>query len=141
MIRHFTFRCGRPSWTRCCAPAGIEIPNAIKMWRMALDRSRFLPLEHGAIRLGPADSEALLALYRDGDAAGEAPLFFVPGMLRNGVYYGMWEGAELVAAAGTHVLAPKEDLAGIGNVYTRRDRRGRGFGAQVTAAGRRWIAA
>ena len=55
-------------------------------------------------------------------------------MLRHGVYYGIREGVAIVAAAGTHVLAERESVAGIGNVYTRRDRRGRGLGAQVSGA-------
>ena len=49
-------------------------------------------------------------------------------------YYGICEGEAIVAAAGTHVLAERESVAGIGNVYTRRDRRGRGFGGQVSGA-------
>ena len=65
---------------------------------------------------------------------GESPAFFTPGMLRHGVYYGVREGGAIVAAAGTHVLAERESVAAIGNVYTRRDRRGRGLGAQVSGA-------
>ena len=40
----------------------------------------------------------------------------------------------LVAVAGTHLLAPEEGAAAIGNIYTRRDRRGRGLGRAVTSA-------
>ena len=43
-------------------------------------------------------------------------------------------GTELVAVAGTHVLAPEESVCAIGNVYVRGDRRGRGLGAAVTYA-------
>jgi ribosomal protein S18 acetylase RimI-like enzyme len=104
------------------------------MWRMAVDPARFVPPAHTSVRLGPGDYDALVSLHRDGDAAGEAPPFFNAGMLRHGVYYGIREGGAIVAAAGTHVLAERESVAGIGNVYTRRDRRGRGFGAQVSGA-------
>ena len=55
-------------------------------------------------------------------------------MIESGVYYGVLEGSSLVAAAGTHVFAPDEGVAAIGNVYTRRDQRGRGFAACVTSA-------
>jgi predicted GNAT family acetyltransferase len=85
-------------------------------------------------RLGPADYEGLSRLYADGDSADEAPPFFDAAMLRNGVYFGIREGGILIAAAGTHVLAPDEGVAGIGNVYVRRDRRGHGLGRSVTAA-------
>lgn len=40
----------------------------------------------------------------------------------------------LVAAAGTHLLSRRERVATIGNVYTRRDCRGRGLGRTVMSA-------
>jgi ribosomal protein S18 acetylase RimI-like enzyme len=104
------------------------------MRRMVIEPRHFAPHPHTAVRLGSEDYEALRALYSDGDAAGERPPFFDAGMLRHGVFYGIREGERLAAAAGTHVLAEQEGVAGIGNVYTRRDRRGRGLGLQVTAA-------
>jgi ribosomal protein S18 acetylase RimI-like enzyme len=113
---------------------GYEIRDEKRMWRMAIDPARFDPPPHTAVPLGPSDYEGLVNLYRDGDAAGEAPPFFDAGMLRHGVYYGIREGGAIVAAAGTHVLAEQEGVAAIGNVYTRRDRRGRGLGAQVSGA-------
>ena len=113
---------------------GYETPAEKRMWRMVADPARCVPPAHTAVRMGPADYEALLSLHRDGDAAGEAPPFFDAGMLRHGVYYGIREDGAIVAAAGTHVLAERERVAGIGNVYTRRDRRGRGLGAQVSGA-------
>jgi len=114
--------------------SGYEIRDEKKMWRLVADPARFVPRAHTAERLGPADYEDLVSLHRDGDAAGETPPFFDAGMLRHGVYYGIREGGAIVAAAGTHVLAEQESVAGIGNVYTRRDRRGQGLGTQVTSA-------
>lgn len=114
--------------------AAYEIRGEKKMLRMVLDAGRFVRAENRAVRLGPSDFEAVAHLYGDGDAAGETPPFFDAGMLRHGVYYGIREGAALVAAAGTHVWAERESVAGIGNVYTRRDRRGQGCGKQVTSA-------
>jgi ribosomal protein S18 acetylase RimI-like enzyme len=113
---------------------GYATPGEKRMSRMLVVPARFLPTAHTADRLGPADYEALVALHRDGDAVGEAPPFFNAGMLRHGIYYGIREGEAIVSAAGTHVLAERESVAAIGNVYTRRDRRGRGFGAQVSGA-------
>jgi len=113
---------------------GYGIRDEKKIWRMVADPARFVPRAQTAVRLGPADYEDLAILHRDGDAAGETPPFFDAGMLRHGVYYGIREGGAIVAAAGTHVLAERESVAAIGNVYTRSDRRGRGFGAQVSGA-------
>jgi ribosomal protein S18 acetylase RimI-like enzyme len=55
-------------------------------------------------------------------------------MVTDGVFHGIYEGAMLVAAAGTHVVARDEGAAAMGNIYTRRDRRGRGLGRLATAA-------
>lgn len=55
-------------------------------------------------------------------------------MVEHGVYYGVREGDDLIAVAGTHVLSRSESAAGIGNVYTRRDRRKRGLAAATTSA-------
>ena len=84
--------------------------------------------------LNPNDVPALKRLYADGDAAGEAPDFFYDSMVAAGVFFGVFEGPDLIAAAGTHLFAPDENAAAIGNVYTRRDRRGRGLSRAVTSA-------
>ena len=39
-----------------------------------------------------------------------------------------------MSAAGTHIVVPEEGVCAIGNVYTRRDRRGRGVAGRATAA-------
>jgi ribosomal protein S18 acetylase RimI-like enzyme len=80
------------------------------------------------------DVPALQALYADGASSGESPDFFFPSMVADGVFHGIYEGTELVAAAGTHVVAREEGAAAVGNVYVRRDRRGRGLGRLVTTA-------
>jgi RimJ/RimL family protein N-acetyltransferase len=105
------------------------------MWRMILDPERFRPEPDAkAVRLGPADLPALRQLYADGEPAGEAPDFFFPSMLEQGVFCGIFEGQDLIAAAGTHLAAPQEGVAAVGNVYTRRDRRGQGLSTRVTHA-------
>jgi ribosomal protein S18 acetylase RimI-like enzyme len=103
-------------------------------WRMILEPERFRPVPAGdVLRLGPGDVEAIHALNADGDARGEAPDFFDVRTVEQGLFRGVREGAELVAVAGTHVVAPEESVCAIGNVYVRRDRRGRGLGAAVTS--------
>jgi ribosomal protein S18 acetylase RimI-like enzyme len=118
--------------------ARFHISHETAMWRMVLDPARFTQPDTDAVRLSLADYPALLRLHADGAAAGEAPDeapdFFAPSMVEQGVFYGLYEGSELVAAAGTHIVAPGEGVAAVGNVYTRRDRRGRGLARQVTGA-------
>lgn len=89
---------------------------------------------HDVRRLKPEDVPALQHLYADGEETAESPDFFFPSMVESGVFYGIFEGAELVAAAGTHVHSPEEGAAAIGNVYTRRHRRAQGLGKRVTCA-------
>lgn len=104
------------------------------MWRMTWTGDR-VPVR-GAVttRLGARDVPALQDLYGDGESSGESPDFFFPSMVGDGVFHGIYEGAALVAAAGTHLVAREEGAAAIGNVYTRRDRRGRGLGRVVMNA-------
>ncbi len=115
--------------------ADYEIQGLKHMWRMTLEASRYkaAPCEE-VRRLGDADLAALRELYADGQAAGEAPDFFFPEMLEQGVFFGVEEGGRLAAAAGTHLVVPEEGVAAVGNIYTRRGYRGRGWGSLVTSA-------
>ncbi len=123
------------------------IGNQCPMWRMGWHgpadhlRRGFGGQEAGhhmergrAVRLGADDVPALLRLYADGEATGESPDFFYPSMVTDGVFFGVYEGDALVAAAGTHLFAPEEHAVAIGNIYTMRDRRGCGLGGAVTRA-------
>jgi predicted GNAT family acetyltransferase len=85
-------------------------------------------------RLARTDLPALAALYADGQTTGEVPDFFNPPMLEQGVFFGVYEGGSLIAAAGTHLISTELSVGAVGNVYTRRDRRGRGLAAQATSA-------
>jgi ribosomal protein S18 acetylase RimI-like enzyme len=115
--------------------ADYVVRDEMLMWRMLLDPTRAaLAADAGTRRLGPDDVPALQALYADGAAEGTAPDFFYPEMVTRGVFYGFHESGALVAAAGTHLVAASESVAAVGNVYTRRDCRGRGFAGRVTGA-------
>lgn len=85
-------------------------------------------------RLTGADLDALKRLYDDGALSGESPDFFYDSMVSDGVFFGIYEGDALVAVAGTHLVSREESAAAFGNVYTRRDRRGRGCSRLVTSA-------
>ncbi len=115
--------------------ARYQIVELKEMCRMVLDWRAFRPAPgDGVVRLSAPDLGDLERLYADGHATGEAPDFFFPSMLDDGVFFGVREGRELIAAAGTHLVVPAEGVAAVGNVYTRRDRRGRGLAAQTTSA-------
>ena len=110
-----------------------EVTSVKHMLRLAWDGAE-TEIADGVKRLGSPDLAALKRLYADGEATGESPDFFYDSMVANGVFFGIYEGADMVAAAGTHLFAPDEHAAAIGNVYTRRDRRGRGLSRKVTSA-------
>ncbi|MFN0102039.1 MAG: GNAT family N-acetyltransferase [Bryobacteraceae bacterium] len=111
------------------------VTKRTRMWRMGWsgDRSGWVETA-GTRRLRAADVPALLRLYADGERYGESPDFFFPSMVKDGMFFGAFAGDEIVAAAGTHLYAPEEGAAAMGNIYTRRDWRGRGLGKVVTCA-------
>ena len=112
-----------------------DIQDEKTMWRMLLQVNHFQPGPIGSvIRLGLSDLPEVEQLYADGKPAGKAPHFFFPEMLHEGVFFGVREGTQLIATAGTHLVAPGESVAAIGNIYTRRDCRGRGLASQATSA-------
>jgi len=123
----------RPEIVTALAPR-YRITSLKPMLRMVLDPARFPVIDPAATRLHAADLGHLQRLYADGRAGGEAPDFFIPSMLETGVFYAIREHAELVAVAGTHLVAPQEGVGAIGCVYTRRDRRSRGLASRVTSA-------
>lgn len=113
--------------------ARYRVRDEMAMWRMILDPARPPAPDPAAIRLTLGDLPALRALFADGEAAGEAPDFFFPEMVERGVFFGIREGEALIAVAGTHLMSVAESVAAVGNVYTRRDRRGRGLAARTTS--------
>lgn len=83
---------------------------------------RVVPLTRG-------DLAALEALY----ASDPGAAFFLPHMIDDGAFVGVFEGSDVVAAAGTHVLSDRRRCAAIGAVYTRPSHRGQGLGRAITA--------
>lgn len=108
-------------------PAGRQ-----EMLRMVVDAPTFRPPARpvpAVERLGPADLPALRDLYAAYDDG-----VFNADQLEGGVFYGAREGGALVAAGGTHVVAPRYGIAAVGNVYSRPAARGRGHATAITAA-------
>jgi ribosomal protein S18 acetylase RimI-like enzyme len=105
----------------------LEAPLA--MLRMVTDASTFQPFAGPSERLHPDDIQDLNRLYQLG-FRGEFP----PSVLADGVYYGIRVRSRLVAAAGTHVVNPREGVAVVGNVMTHADYRGHDFAKMVTSA-------
>jgi RimJ/RimL family protein N-acetyltransferase len=106
-----------------------ELEPPMAMLRMAVDRRSFIPFAGPAERLGSADIEELNRLYQLGFRSG-----FPASVLEEGVYYGVRVRGRVVAAAGTHVVSPRERIAVVGNVMTQPEFRGHDFAKMVTSA-------
>lgn len=104
----------------------------IRMWRMVLPLDALVAPPSGQMaKLGPQDAPRVEALFAD---QPDLPDAFDPSQLESGCFFGVWEGSELAALAGTHVVSSQARVAAIGNVYTRRDRRGQGLARRTTGA-------
>jgi len=112
------------------AASWLRFEGRIPMWRMVVSPEDFRPMGlERARRLGMDDLPALSRLYMHGGADA-----FAPYQLEQGVFYGCWDGDDLIAVAGTHLVAPQERVAAVGNVFTHPAHRRRGLGAAVTSA-------
>jgi RimJ/RimL family protein N-acetyltransferase len=112
-----------------------RIAEERNMQRMVFDPGQYRSVSmSGAVQLQLTDLEAVRRLYADGESSGEAPDWFLPQMLEQKTYYGIREREDLIAVAGTHVVSSNEKIACLGNIYTRRDRRGHGLSTKVTGS-------
>jgi ribosomal protein S18 acetylase RimI-like enzyme len=100
------------------------------MRRMAVDRAAFRPrVMHRVTRLRPGHVAALVELY------GEASRpYFTADRLAREIYFAIYDGDRIAAAAGTHVRSAQAGVAAIGNVLTRIPYRDRGMATSVTSA-------
>lgn len=99
------------------------------MWRMALRPSWFRPVAADHTQLSPAHAGQLAELFTGGVADA-----FSPAQLQDGIFYGVFVGGKLVAAAGTHLVSPSYGVAAVGNVFTHPDHRGCGHATVLTSA-------
>lgn len=100
------------------------------MQRMTVDRGTFRPVEAGAQRLATSDVAAVNRLY----SQEGGPTAYRPEHLDNAVYYGIYEGPDMISIAGTHVVSDAERIAVVGNVFTHPRYRGRGLAKATTSA-------
>jgi len=106
-----------------------QVDAGALMSRMWVDRARFTPIYGEAVRLDAGDTRHLNRLYELGMTQ-----WLPAGSVSNGIYFGIRRGGRLISAAGTHVIGRSYGMAAVGNVFTHRDSRGKGFAKQVTSA-------
>jgi len=100
------------------------------MHRMVVPLERFQPrVTHEVTRLTVDQLDDVIDLY--GNASRS---YFTPTRLERELYFGVYAGRQLVAAAGTHVRSNTTGIAAVGNVLTRLAYRNRGMATSVTSA-------
>ena len=115
---------------RLAIEASYRFERIDVMDRMVVNASTFQPrVGHTVQRLDVDHLDDMIDLY--GNASRS---YFTPARLRRELYYGIYVGRQLVAAAGTHVRSHAAGVAAVGNVLTRLAYRNRGMATSVTSA-------
>jgi RimJ/RimL family protein N-acetyltransferase len=100
------------------------------MHRMVVREDTFRPrITQNVTRLGIEQLDDMIDLY--GNASRT---YFTPARLARELYFGVYVGRQLAAAAGTHVRSYGASIAAVGNVLTRLAYRNRGMATSVTSA-------
>jgi len=113
----------------------FNVPNHSLMARMVATRESF---EHPQLadrhlqvrRLSAADAREVNRLYN----TEGTPTYYTATHIGSSAYHGVYHDGRLVSVAGTHVVAPEEGVAVVGNVFTHPRYRGRGYGTLATGA-------
>jgi GNAT superfamily N-acetyltransferase len=108
--------------------AFYDLDEVEEMFRMTIASADFRPVPGFIIRLNLAHLDQLRELYHLGGGSA-----FAPYQLRDGVYYGIEIGGQLVSVAGTHLVSPTFGVAAVGNIFTHPDHRRRGYAAACTS--------
>ncbi|HEX2171152.1 MAG TPA: GNAT family N-acetyltransferase [Dehalococcoidia bacterium] len=103
------------------------------MIRMRITVETFRPVHEDGprqpVRLASYQVGTLNRLYARGVGS-----ILTKALMDEGIYYGVFAGAELAAVAGTHFIAPTYGIAAVGNVFTHPSHRGRGLAKTCTSA-------
>ncbi len=108
----------------------FRIENKLSMLRMSTTRLTFEPVNGSVRRLSGLDVELLNKLY----ASEGGPSFFRAETINRAVYFGAFYDRELVAAAGSHIVAPNFSIGVVGNVFTSPSYRGHGLATLTTSS-------
>ena len=119
-----------PPQGRLALEQSYRFERCDRMHRMVVTAATFRPrVNRDVVRLGPERLADVLDLY--GSASRS---YFTPARLEREIYFGVYAGSLLVAAAGTHVRSATVGIAAVGNVLTRLAHRGRGLATSCTSA-------
>ena len=119
-----------PPRGRLAVESAYRFERVDLMHRMTVDASSFRPRATAPVtRLGAEHLDDVIDLYGHASRA-----YFTPTRMAREIYYGVYAGAALVSAAGTHVRSRSSGLAAVGNVLTKIGHRDRGLATSCTSA-------
>ncbi|MEA2684508.1 MAG: hypothetical protein QOK05_2836 [Chloroflexota bacterium] len=108
----------------------LQVTTAYRMRRMRVLPGQLIPRTVGEPRrLSVQHLDQVRRLYGLWTDSHQ-----LPGQLSNGIYYGIFDRDDLIAAAGTHALSVRHGVGAIGNVLTHASYRGRGYASATTTA-------
>lgn len=107
-----------------------HVRETLRMMRMSVTAATFAPLDGAVRRLSGRDVNRINRLY----ATEGGPSHYSHDTIERAVYYGAFDGAQLIAVAGTHIVAPNQSIGIVGNVFTDAGYRGLGLAKRVTSA-------
>jgi GNAT superfamily N-acetyltransferase len=108
----------------------FHVSTSYQMRRMRVDAAGLRPRRETAVsRLGIDDLDAVKRIYGMWTDSHQ-----LPSQLSRGIYFGVYDGGDLVAIAGTHCISPKYGIGAIGNVLTHSNFRNRGLASTTTSA-------
>jgi GNAT superfamily N-acetyltransferase len=117
-----------------------SVDNWAQMLRMRVTADEFTtPMVTKGTSPSPltrADATAMSHLLERAATHDDRPLddiAFADDMVEAGFYMGVWEDNQLVAMAGTHLVAPQASIAALGNVVVAPEARRQGLGLAVSA--------
>ncbi len=120
-----------------------EIEHLAAMYRMRVTSFTFQPMpDYRASPFLPrlldeSHTPDMLALIQEAarhDQRDLRDVAFIPDMVPGGYYHGIYQDGQLVAMAGTHLIARETHLAAVGNVVVHPAHRGRRLGTRVSHA-------
>jgi ribosomal protein S18 acetylase RimI-like enzyme len=111
-------------------PKFFQLEYMERLWVMGLatgELQRPAQLREAAQLSKTTPIEPIISLYKDYPGN-----YFEPSQLESGLYFGAYLEGQLVAIAGTHVLAPAEHVAVLGNIVTSTAARQHGHATACT---------
>lgn len=113
-------------------PKYFGLEHVERLWTMGIEAAALTPPARAfttTVLSKESPLPPIAALYADYPGN-----YFEPSQLESGLYVGAFANDQLVAIAGTLVLAPAEHIAVLGNIVTSAAARQEGYGTAVTAA-------